>query len=306
MSSPASRRVAPRPRVAAVVSAVRPGQWVKNLLIVVPALTSHRLFETATQARTLLAFIAFSLCASAGYVVNDLADREYDRLHATKRHRPFASGELSLGAGVALGIALLGGCIAIAVMLPVAFRVQLAVYAVSTVLYSVLLKRMVLLDVLMLAALYTLRIIAGTGAINVVLSPWLLAFSSFFFFSLALVKRTSELESLGADAPGSIAGRGYVVDDVSVLAGFGYASACTSVLVLALYVNAPEVQVLYQRPVFLWGLSPLFLYFLGRLWIASRRGKVAGDPLLYAARDPASYMVALVAMLILWLALQAR
>ena len=289
--------------VVAALAAVRPGQWVKNLLLFVPAVTSHLLFVERSLERSVVGFVAFCCCASAGYLLNDLVDRRHDQLHPRKRARPFAAGELSVAAGVAMIaiLAIAGATLAFA--LPGSFRLTLASYVVITAAYSLALKRYLMIDVIVLAALYTLRIIGGTTAITVVLSPWLLAFSMFLFFSLALVKRTSELEAIRENAPAATAGRAYELSDANALAGFGYASACTAVLVLALYVNSPDVAMLYRHPVFLWGLAPLVLYFLARLWIVARRGYVEGDPLLYAARDRASYVMLAAALLLVWLAL---
>lgn len=287
----------------AAIVALRPGQMVKNLLLFVPAVTSHQLLDGRTLERSALGFVAFCCCASAGYLVNDLLDRANDRLHPRKRFRPFAAGELSTGIGAAMIVALSAVAAVVALTLPVSFRLSVATYAALTVAYSLFLKRYLFIDVVVLATLYTLRIIAGTTSIEVVLSPWLLAFSMFLFLSLALMKRTSELDALRVSAPSAMAGRAYEAGDASALAGFGFASACTAVLILALYVNAPEVRALYSRPIYLWGLSPVFLYFLGRLWILARRGDVEGDPLLYSARDRASYVVVLAALGLVWLAL---
>lgn len=286
-----------------VLKAIRAPQWLKNVLVFVPLLTSHRIFFRDSVGAATLAFIAFCCAASAGYIANDLADRENDRVHPTKRHRPFASGALGLNAGIAIIVVLVAVAVLLALLLPRDFRIVLATYAALTAAYSFRLKRMLLIDVVALAALYTLRIIAGTTAINVVLSPWLLAFSMFVFFSLALIKRASELDALGISAPEAVRGRAYELRDSAALGALGAASACTAVLVLTLYVNSPEVRVLYTRPFYLWGLAPLFLYFLGRLWIVARRGYVEGDPLLYAARDRGSYGVIIGALVLVWLAL---
>lgn len=304
-SSPASGDMSPsRGRtVRAVAAAIRPAQWVKNVLLFVPAVTAHRITDGEAVRHSVLAFAAFCCVASMGYVVNDVLDREHDRRHPLKRTRPFASGTLSPAWAPLLIALLLLAALALARAVPSPFWGWLAAYAALTAAYSVRIKRLLFLDVLALAALYTVRIIAGTAAIAVTLSPWLLAFSMFLFFSLALMKRTSELDSLRGRAPEAAAGRAYEFDDASTLVALGAASACTAVLVLALYVSAPEVSALYSHPVFLWGLSPLFLYWLGRLWIVARRGYLEGDPLLYAARDRASYAVGLAALLIVWLAL---
>ncbi len=286
-----------------LVKALRPAQWVKNLLVFVPLLTAHRLGDGASIAESAVAFVAFCAAASAGYVVNDLVDRENDCAHPRKRHRPFASGELGPGIGYLMIAMLAAAALLLALWLPRPFQMTLSGYVVLTAMYSLRLKRMLLIDVVVLAALYTLRIIAGTTAIDVVLSPWLLAFSMFVFFSLALMKRSSELDALGESAPDVTKGRAYEPADSGALAALGAGSSCVAALVLALYVNTPEVSSLYRQPYFLWGLAPLFLYFLGRLWIVARRGYVEGDPLLYAARDRGSYGVIVGALVLVWLAL---
>jgi 4-hydroxybenzoate polyprenyltransferase len=279
------------PAVAALVRAVRLHQWSKNLLVFVPLLAAHRLHEGEALARVGLAFLSFGLVASALYVVNDLVDLESDRAHPRKRLRPFASGALPARAGVVLAPVLLAAGAGVGSTLPPAFRATLAGYFVATLLYSLALKRVEVLDVLVLAGLYTLRIYAGSFAAGAPVSQWLASFSLFFFLSLALAKRATEL---GRTA-GRLPGRAYVADDLVVMSVMGVVSGYLSVLVLALYVNSPDVTRLYARPAWLWGLCVLVLYWVSRVWLRAWRGSLHEDPVVFAIRDPVSWAVALAA-----------
>ncbi len=279
-------------RLAALNRALRTYQWVKNVLLFVPMLMAHEVMDARLWGQATLGFVAFSLCASFGYVVNDLVDREADRQHPAKRHRPFASGALSPAFGYALAPVLLVAAFAIAfVALPAAFLVALAVYLAATLAYSFAMKRQPVLDVMVLAGLYTLRILAGGAATSVPVSEWLLAFSMFFFLALALVKRFAELKRLDVAPERSLHGRGYRGDDLPVLRTAGLAAGYLSVLVLVLYVSSPEVSVLYERPTLLWLVGALLLYWMTRVWLLAERGRVDDDPILFAAKDPTSYAV---------------
>lgn len=279
-------------RLGVLNRALRTYQWVKNVLLFVPLLMAHRVFEPALWLDAVLGFLAFSLAASAGYVINDLADREADRQHPAKRHRPFASGALSPGVGVGLAPALVAAAFGLGwVALPPVFLLALAAYLVTTLIYSFVLKRKPVVDVMVLAGLYTLRILAGGAATGVPVSEWLLAFSMFFFLSLALLKRFAELKRLGVDPAVSLHGRGYRGVDFAVLRAAGPAAAYLSVLVLTLHTRSDEVSVLYTRPMLLWVVSALLLYWLTRVWLLAGRGEMEDDPILFAAKDPTSYVV---------------
>ena len=292
----------PRRHLAALVRTLRPHQWVKNLIIFVPLLTSHQLGNFALLSAAVLAFAAFSLAASAVYVLNDLLDLEADRRHATKRHRPLAAGELEAPAGFGLlgGGLLLGGLLA--AQLPAAFAGVLALYLVLTTTYTLRLKQIVLVDVFCLAGLYTLRLVAGHAATGVRYSPWLLAFSMFLFLSLALVKRFTELRALGQSQVNAVPGRGYLAEDRQILAILGLGSGGLAVLVLALYVHSPEVAGLYAHPLLLLAVCPLLLYWISRVWLLAHRGLVHEDPIVFALRDRASYLIGGLTLLVLWLA----
>ena len=279
--------------------AMRCHHWVKNLLVFVPAITSHTIFDGAVAAKSSLAFLSFSFCASAAYIVNDLLDLEEDRGHDIKKRRPFASGQISIGSGLLLALACLLVSAGIAGFLPRAFLEVLAIYFVLTCLYSFFLKRLLLVDVLTLALLYTLRIVAGSQATGIVLSLWLLSFAFFLFLSLAFLKRAGDLVQHRAQDRDIVPGRGYTTTDLEAVSIAGMCSGFLSSLVLTLYINSDSVQLLYRRPVFLWGLQPILLYYVTRLWIICRRGELTDDPIEHTVREPSTYGAALLAVLVL-------
>jgi 4-hydroxybenzoate polyprenyltransferase/phosphoserine phosphatase len=271
--------------------AIRVHQWLKNLLVFVPVFAGHRLSAEPITA-ALLAFAAFSLCASAVYVINDLLDLASDRVHARKRNRPFASGALPISHGIAMAPALLLAAALIAAQLPVAFAATLVAYFAVTCLYSFWLKNQVIVDVLMLASLYTSRIIAGSAATEIVPSFWLLAFSMFMFLSLAIVKRYSEMLVVIQQNKTKAAGRGYVVSDLPVLVSLGSAAGYMAILILALYVNSPDLNGLYPRRWALWLVLPPLLYWISRVWMKAHRGEMHDDPVVFAATDKQSWVIA--------------
>jgi 4-hydroxybenzoate polyprenyltransferase len=287
-----------------LVQALRPHQWVKNLLVFVPILLDHRLKEPEVVARGAVAFAAFCLAASGAYVLNDILDREADRSHPTKRHRPFASGALSPRAGYLLAPALIGASLAVGTALAApGFLALLLLYIGLTTAYSAYLKRIVVLDVLLLAGLYTLRVLAGITASGVRFSTWLLAFSTFLFLSLAFLKRHGELSTLAAYDTPAMRRRGYVQRDMEWLRTMGAASAYLAVLVLALYLNSDEVVKLYRKPGVLFLVCPLLLYWSSRMWLLAHRGQINEDPIVASARDPSSYVVGVLVLLVLYTAL---
>ncbi|MCQ8781287.1 UbiA family prenyltransferase [Mangrovibrevibacter kandeliae] len=282
------------------LKAMRPHQWMKNLLIFVPLVMAHEFLNLPMVLDGLLAFVSFSAAASSVYLVNDLLDLTADRRHKTKRNRPFASGAVPIPGGLALAAGLLCSSFAIAALLPVAFLAMLCSYLVMTTAYSVFIKRMLLIDVIVLAALYTVRIIAGAMAADVEVSFWLLAFSIFFFLSLALVKRFTELQDFGGGAHRSKTGRGYVDVDLETIGQAGMASGFAAVTVLALYVDSSEVRHLYGEPRMMWLLCPLVLYIIVRIWILARRDQMHDDPVVFILRDWRSQiMIALGALMLL-------
>jgi 4-hydroxybenzoate polyprenyltransferase/phosphoserine phosphatase len=293
--SPASAR--------AWLKAIRIHQWAKNALLFVPLITAHEILDPAAFLAVLIAFLCFGLCASATYIVNDLFDLESDRHHARKKHRPFAAGLISAKAGIIGAGLLIATGLGLALLLPPAFRLALGAYIVSTLLYSFRLKRVASLDVLILAGLYTLRVIAGAFAAGITLSFWLLAFSMFIFLCLALVKRVAELIELrkrGANNPSiEIRGREYSTQDIPILQTLGATSGYLAVLVLALYINSPEVLELYHAPEILWLIAPLLLLWVTRLWIVTTRGYMDEDPIFFAIKDPETWITAVITGLIL-------
>jgi 4-hydroxybenzoate polyprenyltransferase len=279
-----------RTAAAAVLAELRVHQWTKNLLLFVPITMAHRLGHGDDVMHVLAGGAAFCAAASAGYVINDIADVAHDRAHPRKASRPIAAGELSMPAAHALWIVLLAVAAPLGALAGTAFLALLGVYVLVSLAYSFFLKRSMLLDVIVLAFLYTLRILAGGVAAHVVVSEWLLMFATFFFLSLALLKRFADT---------STSGRPYAADDAAVLRSFGVASATLSILVFALYLSSAHVTSLYRRPAILWGASPLFFYGLARMWLLAGRGEMHDDPVVFAASDPATYvLVALTAALI--------
>ena len=285
--------------------AIRIQQWVKNTLLFVPIITAHEVLNSEAVFAGLLAFVSFGTCASATYLINDLLDLDADRHHHKKKYRPFAAGTIDVQRGVTvIGVLMLTG-IGLALLLPVGFQLSLAVYLVATLMYSLALKRVASLDVILLAGLYTLRIIAGAFATGIQLSFWLLAFSMFIFLSLALVKRVAELvevrkqETAGSPSSGKLRGREYATDDINVLQSLGSSSGYLAVLVLALYINSEEVFALYRGPEFLWLIAPLLLLWVTRLWVITARGYMDEDPIFYAVKDPETWATVLIVLLIM-------
>jgi 4-hydroxybenzoate polyprenyltransferase len=289
-------------KIRAAIRALRPHQWAKNSLVLVPLLAAHLVSNLHAVLAAFLAVAAFCLCASSVYILNDLLDLEADRAHPRKSKRPFASGELSIAVGLTLSPALLAASIVIASFLPMTFWLVLAAYYGLTSAYSFFLKRFLLVDALALAGLYTLRIIAGAAAIDVPLSFWLLLFSVFLFLSLAFVKRFAELDALQRQQRLRAAGRGYYVEDLSALQSLGSSAGYMSVLVLALYINSPEIEALYHRPKLVWMLCVLMLYWISRVWMMAQRGHMHDDPVVFALKDRQSLAIGLCAAITMALA----
>ncbi len=284
-----------RNTLRATLRALRPHQWAKNALILIPILAAHQATDLPLLGTALLALVAFCLCASSVYVLNDLLDLEADRAHPRKSKRPFAAGDLSILTGLALAPALLLIGALLAALLPAKFQLVFASYYGLTLGYSFFLKGCVLVDALALAGLYTLRIIAGAAAVSVPLSFWLLLFSVFLFLSLAFVKRFAELDGLRRQQRLRAAGRGYHVEDLPMLQSLGSASGYLSVLVLALYINSPEIQALYSRPKAIWLLCVLMLYWVSRMWMQASRGLMHDDPVVFALKDRVSVGIGVLA-----------
>ncbi|MCF8468099.1 MAG: UbiA family prenyltransferase [Sneathiella sp.] len=293
---------ATKPVWRAFLKEMRPHQYAKNVLLFVPLVTSHEYMVASHLLSVLLAFICFSFCASGVYFLNDLLDLEDDRRHRSKSSRPIASGALSLPLGVAgaVGFPVLAFTVSLA-YLPMAFVAVLAVYFLITNAYSFLLKRIATVDVMTLAILYTLRVVAGAAAANVELSSWLIAFSVFIFVSLAFMKRYIEVSSLTKKS-GQVRGRGYSGDDSETMFSLGITNFTAAVVILALYINSDSVVRLYKSPEVLWLLCLLVLFWGNHIWVCARRGEIPDDPVVFAIKDKASRLVGISFVIVLFLA----
>ncbi|WP_296944467.1 UbiA family prenyltransferase [uncultured Massilia sp.] len=274
----------------ALLKALRPRQWMKNLLVFLPMVAGHAL-DAGTFGAALFAFLAFSMCASSAYLLNDALDAQDDRLHPTKRHRPIANGTLPLGLAMVASPLLAGAALALCAWYSPLLLLAVGVYFVTTVAYSVYLKRLMMVDIVVLALLYTLRVLGGSAATGIAPSFWMLAFSFFLFLSLALLKRHSELANLARAGKEKTRGRGYTTADHLPIGIMGVNAAFVAIMVFMLYFNSDNVLVLYARPHWLFGTLPLLAFWLGRLWILSFRGEVNEDPVLYVSKDKTSLAV---------------
>lgn len=290
-------------RLPAWLLALRPRHWVKNVLVIVPLAAAHQLGDLALLARVAMAFAAFSLCASGLYVLNDLFDLEADRSHPSKRRRPLASGKMTRTTAFALIAVMWLGAALVAAQLGMAFSGVLAAYVLLMIAYSVRLKHVVLLDALLLAAGYSARIAAGAVAVAILPSTWLIAFSLFLFYSLALIKRYAELTHNRDRQGPSAHARGYEAVDLPIVATLGIASGYLAVLVLAMYLTSGRTpSPLYSQPVFIGLTAVLLLYWISYLWLVANRGHMPEDPVLFALRDSRSRVLVLLMGICAWLA----
>jgi 4-hydroxybenzoate polyprenyltransferase len=276
-----------RPVLPSVLKAIRPHQWAKNILLFFPLLLSHEITR-ATAIAAVAAFFCFSFVASANYLVNDLLDIENDRRHLKKRFRPFAAGDLSIAGGIEVALLLVAASCSLLPFLPLQFALWLLAYVITTSAYSFRLKRIALVDVLVLSGLYTLRMMAGGAATGTTISPWLSSFAVFLFLSLAMVKRFSELANLRERGISNSQGRGYLVTDLEQIRSFATASATAAVVVFALYISRPDVDALYRHSARLWLVVPLMLFWLYRVLLLASRGELDEDPVIFAIRDRVS------------------
>lgn len=282
--------------------ALRCRQWLKNCLVGVPLLLAH-LFTVEAALNVFIAFMAFCACASSIYIFNDLSDLDSDRQHPLKRLRPFAAGDLPLIRGPLLFCLSLGTSLVVAALLPHLFVAALAVYFILNLAYSTLVKKLLFLDVLLLTGMYTLRVIAGSFALNLPLSNWLLAFCCFIFMGLALIKRFTELDLQQAGQEKRLPRRAYIGQDRRLLESMAVCCCICAVLVLSLYIDSLNSLSQYSTPQLLWLLCPLGLYWLGRLLLLANRGDILDDPLDFAIKDKASLLCLLSGILILLLAI---
>lgn len=272
---------------------LRVHQWMKNLLLFVPLLAAHEVADIDGWLTLVLAFISFSLCASTVYIANDLLDLESDRAHPRKRLRPFASGAVPAWQGVLLAPLLFAASLALGAMVGGTFLPWLLFYFALTCVYSWGLKRVILLDCITLAMLYTLRITAGAAALWMPLSFWLLAFSVFLFLSLAFVKRYAELQSQALSGKSKVHGRGYYTTDEPLVLNLGVTAGYASAVVLALYLNTDNVLILYRWPEAVWGAVPVLLFWISWIWMQAHRGHMHDDPVVFAVKDRASQLAGL-------------
>lgn len=281
----------PAGRLRDYVWTLRPLQWVKNLLVFAPLAAAH---ETRPEIYLTAAgvFAALSACASGTYVLNDLVDLPYDRRHGTKRRRPLAAGAVQARPAGILAAVLVAGSLAAAFRLSAAAGLCVLLYLAATVAYSLALKRRSFIDVVTLAGLLTIRVVAGGATASIALSPWFLGFCMFLFLALAIVKRQRELYAMVEAGRDTAAGRAYCKEDLPVLAALATASGFASVVVLALYISSPAVNDLYARPEFLWLICLLLIYWLGRLMLLAGRGTIDDDPVAFTVRDRASWLTA--------------
>ena len=263
--------------------------WLKNLLLAVPLLTAQAWGRPASVLATVAGILAFSLVASATYILNDVTDVAFDRAHAVKRRRPLAAGVIGTGAALGVAAVLVVAGVAVTVWVGFDFLAVLVAYGLLTTLYTRRLKRVALLDVLALAALWTLRLAAGAAAIGVTLSGWLLSFGAFLFLSLSLVKRCAELRAAAGPETERLPGRGYERRDLGALQAFGIGTGVVSVLVLALFVDSAVAQLRYPHPERLWLVCPAIWFWLGRIWLETARGDMHHDPIAFSLRDPPSW-----------------
>jgi 4-hydroxybenzoate polyprenyltransferase/phosphoserine phosphatase len=279
---------------------LRPHQWSKNILVFAPAIAAHRLDKLWPNA--FLAFWAFSLVASAFYLLNDFFDIDVDRRHPDKRRRSQASGALCPSHALALSALLLVAAGAAAIYLPLKYNLILVCYAVVNVLYSAAIKNIVVMDLITLAFLYSLRVFAGGEACHVYVSTWLFAFIFFLALSLAHLKRYTELIQRMKENIDSAARPTYTTDDMSLLTKVGLASGLISVLVLALYVTAPQTVSIYKSPALLFVACIFLFYWIERIWFWASRGRITGDPIVFIVTDIVSYLVGLASVAVVWIA----
>lgn len=284
-----------------ILRALRIKQWIKNLLLLVPLVLAHQVQNGIAVFAGAIAFFSFSLCASGVYLLNDLLDLHTDRRHPDKRHRPLADGSLSIPFGILLAVACLAGSLLLATLfLSTGFIVALGGYVLLNILYSYSLKRIIVIDVVILALFYAYRIVAGSIATNILITHWLLAFAVFFFLGLAILKRFTELRLFQRSATDAKkGGRGYQLEDTETLRALGINSGFLSLLILTFYLQSPDVTSLYPRPFLLWGVVLCLVYWIARLWLLAERGAIHDDPLIFTTKDRVSYITGSVILLML-------
>ena len=277
---------------------IRTYQWVKNFLIFLPLILAHKFLDVNLLLKALVAFFSFSFLASCVYIINDIMDVESDRIHPSKKNRPIASGAVKISSALKVAFILMPLSFIISIFLGKEFLFVLLTYFITTSCYSFYLKKIMLVDILILSLLYTVRIFAGGVALNIYLSPWLFMFSLFFFFSLACAKRYSELYAVRNNLQDEIKGRGYQAQDLEQIQIFGSSSGYIAILIFALYIQSDISMKLYKTPSFFWALCPIMLYWISRVWLLSHRGQMTQDPIIFALKDKVSYVVLILSIII--------
>jgi 4-hydroxybenzoate polyprenyltransferase len=274
-----------------IVSALRPLHWSKNLLVFIPLVLAHRLGDAAALRHTLIVFAAFCAVASGAYLINDCRDAAHDRAHPKKKSRPVAAGEIPIAVALVAGLVLVLGGLAAAYFVSYHAATFVAGYIALSFAYSFGLKRFPMVDVVALSAFYAIRVLAGGAAGDIEVSDWLMAFCTFLFICLALLKRYADLRHL-AKQGATAGGRGYVAEDADLLRSIGVSCGMIAVLVFALYLDSTRVKQLYASPRLMWLIAPLLLYWISHMWLLAHRGTVEDDPIIVAAKDVPSYIVA--------------
>lgn len=277
---------------------IRTYQWVKNFLIFLPLILAHKFLDVNLLLKALVAFFSFSFLASSVYIINDIMDVESDRIHPSKKNRPIASGAVKISSALKVAFILMPLSFIISIFLGKEFLFVLLTYFITTSCYSFYLKKIMLVDILILSLLYTVRMFAGGVALNIYLSPWLFMFSMFFFFSLACAKRYSELYAVRNNLQDEIKGRGYQAQDLEQIQIFGSSSGYIAILIFALYIQSDISMKLYKTPSFFWALCPIMLYWISRVWLLSHRGQMTQDPIIFALKDKVSYVVLILSIII--------
>lgn len=285
-----------------ILKEIRVYQWVKNILLFLPIVLAHTVDNITDLTNVLIGFFSFSISASFVYVLNDLLDLDSDRNHPRKKNRPLASGDLPIQIGIALVPILFIIGVGLSLLLNFKFQLILLAYILITTAYSFSLKKIPILDIIILATLFTSRIVAGAFAANVYLSMWILAFSMFFFMNLAVLKRYTELLVMKKNKQIKAVGRGYHIEDMGLLLSIGPAAGFLSVLVFVLYIDSSQATGLYSEPLVLWLIAPVFLYWISRIWHLSVRGNMTDDPIVFTGKDKVSYIVGLIIFIIAFLA----
>ena len=277
---------------------IRTYQWVKNFLIFLPLILAHKFLDVNLLLKALVAFFSFSFLSSSVYIINDIMDVESDRIHPSKKNRPIASGAVKISSALKVAFILMPLSFIISIFLGKEFLFVLLTYFITTSCYSFYLKKIMLVDILILSLLYTVRMFAGGVALNIYLSPWLFMFSMFFFFSLACAKRYSELYAVRNNLQDEIKGRGYQAQDLEQIQIFGSSSGYIAILIFALYIQSDISMKLYKTPSFFWALCPIMLYWISRVWLLSHRGQMTQDPIIFALKDKVSYVVLILSIII--------